>query len=108
MTQIAPSATLNDLATAAVVAYNTGKSGEPTMGSQWTAVPLDKIVSATGNEDFAQGMSKLGFSCQVYVNSQTGEVIIADRGTVGNVQNIISDIQITVGAPQQAQPIADQ
>lgn len=34
MTQSAPTVTLNDLATAAVAAYNTGKVGEPAMGSQ--------------------------------------------------------------------------
>ncbi|MDR6739129.1 hypothetical protein J2X56_001115 [Herbaspirillum sp. 1173] len=50
----------------------------------------------------------MGFSGEAYINTQTGEVIIADRGTVGNVQSIISDAEITVGAMQQAQSVANE
>lgn len=75
MSQSAPSATLNDLATAAVAAY--GGTDAPPMGSQWTLVDVAPIGS-----DLARIMSAVGFSGQAYVNTQTGEVIIADRGTI--------------------------
>lgn len=100
MTQSTPSATLNDLATAAVVAYNTGKSGEPAMGSQWTQISQAKILEKLPSSLSQGDIDAKGFSGQLYVNQQTGEVIIADRGTIANVQNIISDVQISVGARQ--------
>lgn len=100
MTQTAPSATLNDLTTAAVASY--GGANAPAMGSQWQ--PIDV---APANSDLRAAMDAKGFYGQAYVNSQTGEVIIADRGTIGNVQNLISDAQIAVTAFNGAQSIAD-
>ena len=85
MNQSPPSATLNDLATAAVAAYNTGKSGEPAMGNQWTQISQADILAK--NPSLTQkSLDDVGFSGQAYVNTQTGEVVIADRGTIGNVQ----------------------
>ena len=40
MGQTSPSATLTDLATASLVAENKGQTGEPSIGSQWTVVPI--------------------------------------------------------------------
>ncbi|MBV6754791.1 matrixin family metalloprotease [Pseudomonas chlororaphis] len=100
MSQSAPSATLNDLATAAVASY--GGPDTPVMGSQWTPIDVAPAGSALAGD-----MSSYGFSGQAYVNSQTGEVIIADRGTTGNVQNIISDTNIALTTPNGAQQVAN-
>lgn len=78
-------------------------------GSRFRSLRLPvKCCKALAIIDFTSTMSNLGYAGQAYVNMQTGEVIIANRGTVGNVQNLISDAEISVGARQQAQIVADQ
>ena len=75
MTQSTPSATLNDIAAAAVAAYGGAKA--PEMGPMWTTVDVTHA-----NPNLQNAMDAKGFF---------GQVIIANRGTVGNAQNIVSD-----------------
>ena len=104
MTQAFNSATLNDLAVAAAVVYNNDNINQLSMGSQWTQIPITKIYE--NDPQLANAMNGAGFSAQAYVNQQTGEVIIADRGT-DNLKNIITDIQIGLGTINTAQDVAN-
>lgn len=104
MIQAAPSATLSDVFTAAVATY--GGPNASTLSSQWTTISMAEILAE--NPDLAKSMSDVDFSGQVSVNLQSGEVIIADRGTVPTSgKNLITDSQIAVGAELNAQPVAD-
>lgn len=96
-----PTATINDMITAANAAYQV--PGDPALGSNWT--PLNV---APANSPLADSMSIVGYLGQAYVNLQTGEVIIADRGTVPtNVQNLVLDVQLAAFHEQQAKQTTD-
>ena len=98
--KLTPAATLNDLVRASVAAY--GGPGAPALGSQWRRMDV-----ASAGSPLDKAMQAKGFFGQAHVNSQTGEVIIADRGTIFNMQNLISDAHILLGAANHAQPVAD-
>jgi len=100
MTQSTAVATLNTLITASVSAY--ADSGGSTQGAEW--IPL-KFAPVGSN--FANVMSQNGYSAQAYVNDQTGEVIIANRGTIDIEQNLASDGEIALIVPVGAQAVAD-
>ena len=102
MEQITQSATLTDIVTAAVATY--GGENAPTLGSQWTQIGLTDILEK--DPSLAKAMANVGFYGQVNINLQTGEVIIADRGTA-NSQNLITDSQVAIGAALDAKPVAD-
>ncbi|MGN6232415.1 MAG: hypothetical protein ACTHNZ_14800 [Trinickia sp.] len=52
-------------------------------------------------------MIRFGYSAQVYVDANTGEVIIANRGTQ-NLANVKTDVGVALGQVANAQPIADE
>ncbi|WP_206956331.1 lipase family protein [Trinickia acidisoli] len=103
MSQPRTSATVNDLIAASVATY--GGSDAPTMGKQWLEVSLSKIVKR--DPSLSSAMTKCGFYGQVYVNQQTGEVIIANRGTQ-NMTNLATDAGVAVGMVGDAQAIANE
>lgn len=92
MSQSAPAATLNTMITASVEAYNDVNG--PTLGPEWT--PLN--VAQAGNP-LANSMSNYAYSAQAYFNSNNGEVIIANRGTIGAIGNLETDGQIALTVP---------
>ncbi len=51
-------------------------------------------------------MTDIGFYGETSVNLQTGEVIIADRGTA-NALNLITDAQVATGAALNGRPVAE-
>lgn len=101
MAQSTPSATVEDLITADVAAY--GDVDGPRLGSQWRQIPLEKFA----DPEFAKTMTRFGYSAQVYVNANTGEVIIANRGTQ-NLANVKTDAGVALGQVANAQPTADE
>jgi hypothetical protein len=103
MTQTVPSATLKDLFTAAVATY--GDKDDPKLGAQWTPLPMSEI--AQSDPKLASAMERLGFSGQVSINMQTGEVIIADRGTA-NLKNVITDTGVAVDAVANTHEVAER
>ena len=102
MTQTAPSATLKDVVTAAVATY--GGADAPRLGAQWTPLSMDEISRADPN--LGSAMEKRGFSGQVNVNLQTGEIIIADRGTA-NLKNVVTDAGVAVDTIANSQQVAE-
>ncbi|WP_158300672.1 hypothetical protein [Chromobacterium sp. ATCC 53434] len=60
----------------------------------------------TNNPTLADSMAKVGFYGEVSVNRETGEVIIADRGTT-NAQNLVTDTEVALDVSRDAQPVAD-
>lgn len=102
MTQSAPSATLNDVFTAAVATY--GGDDAPKLGSQWTALPMDDI--SRFDPTLSGAMQTTGFSGQVNVNLQTGEIIIADRGTA-NLKNVATDAGVAVDTVADSHLVAE-
>ena len=76
MTQAAPSGTVNDAMTAAVAAYAAPGSASA-MGSQWTELNVP-----TPKNELQERMDSNSYSARAWVNKQTGELIIANRGTI--------------------------
>lgn len=101
MSQLTPLATVKDMITADVAAY--GDPDGPKLGSQWTPVPRESFT----DKKFREIMTRFGYSGQVYANVQTGEVIIANRGTQ-NLVNYKTDVGVAVGLVANAQPVADE
>lgn len=104
MTQAAPSATLRDMFTADVASYEKPEDGA-VMGSQWKQIPLKEILK--DNPSLEKRFDKVGFHGQVNVNMNTGEIIIADRGTA-NAKNLYTDAQLALHLSTNAQPLADE
>ena len=100
MSQPKLSVTLNDLAIAAVATY--GGINAPALGQGWKSIDV-----APPGSPLAKEMEGLGYYGQAHVNLQTGEIIIANRGTVGSLQNVIADAQVSIGVRQLAQDVAD-
>ena len=75
--------TFNDLAAAATDTYSPFTSDISPMGEGRTKLSVDPDIAA---EDAASG-----FFGEAWVNSSTGEVIIAGRGTTASAQNFVSD-----------------
>ncbi len=93
-----PQATLNDFITAAVNAY--GGPNAPAMGVQWTPVTSAQLDALNSNS--------LGYHGEAWVNESTGEVMVANEGTVPtNTANLLSDTQLSVGAVPAAQDISN-
>lgn len=91
-------ATLNDFITAAVNAY--GGPNAPAMGVQWTPVTSAQLDALNSNS--------LGYSGEAWVNESTGEVMIANEGTVPtNTANLLSDTQLSMTAVPAAQAISN-
>ncbi|MEW6339649.1 MAG: lipase family protein [Paraburkholderia sp.] len=103
MTQTTPSATLKDIFTAAVATY--GDKNDPKLGPQWTPLSMSDI--ARFDPKLGAAMDQLGFSAQVNINFQTGEVIIADRGTA-NLKNVVTDAGVAVDAVANTQNVAER
>ena len=76
MSQSTPSATVEDLITADVAVYHDDHGLG--LGSQWHKIPPE----AFANEKLSYAMSQYGYYGEIYVNARTGEIIIANRGTL--------------------------
>lgn len=102
MTQTASATTLKDVFTAAVATY--GGKDAPRLGNQWTLLSMDEISKV--DSSLSATMKSVGFSGQVNVNLQTGEIIIADRGT-DNLKNLVTDAGVAVDTIANSQQVAE-
>ena len=97
-------ATVNQLGSAANMAYGDG-SGVQTLGPDWVRLPNDKVQpnAKTVASNIAQG-----YQGAAWFNPTTGEVIIANRGTVPQkLANDKSDFRIAISRPFPAQDNAN-
>lgn len=92
--------TLKDIAGVANSAYNNSSLN---LGGAWQTIPTNSL-----SPGLKAAMTAYGYAGVAAVNLDTGEVIIGNRGTVGNVGNVTSDAQIALGLTQQAQAVANQ
>ncbi|RKP47554.1 hypothetical protein D7S89_15110 [Trinickia fusca] len=90
--------------TAAVASYEKPED-RAVMGAQWEQIPLNKILK--DNPSLEKKFDRVGFHGQVNVNMNTGEIIIADRGTA-NAKNLYTDAQLALHLSTNAQPLADE
>ena len=97
----ATSTTLNDLVNAAVSAYH--KDNTPNLGPDWIG-----IDPTTQNAALKQKMDAVGYSGEAKVNIVTGEISIANRGTI-SLTDLYNDAWIgTHLVAQPAQTVANE
>ena len=93
-------ATLNTLATAANATY--GQTGSPQLStSQWKPIAIN-------DQNTLNLMAQYNYSGQAWVNTATGELIVASGGTVlPSLANLWFDIQLGTGLTPSSQEAAN-